>query len=274
MENEMKYRMIFCDYDGTLAHSDSKMSDYTQKVIKQYVAKGGKFVLCTGRLDISARKFSEQLGLDKAQPISVVSLQGGVVIDNAKNPVRYESMDSDSAYAIIKAFEDSGVYVHCYDHENVFVQEYNEINLDYKRLCDVSLKVVGRVSEFVKKNSFNPVKILAVIPADEVEKNMKLIADLGLKDIQYFMASRTYFECIPKSSGKETGMKTVADYYGIPLDSVMAFGDNGNDVNMIAQAGFGVAVANARREAKAVADLVCESNDDDGVAKTIERLCL
>lgn len=270
----MKYDLIFCDYDGTIAHSDGKMSQRAKNAIKEYVKRGGKFVFCTGRLDGSVRVFSEQLGLDKVQPISVVSLQGGVVIDNNHNLLRRASLDWEKAYKIIKAFEDSDVYVHCYDSEHVLVKEIHPINLEYKKLCDVDLKIVGKLSEYIKNNKFNPVKILAVIGQDEVEKYFALIDSLKIDGLTRFMASRHFLECVPSSSGKEVGMKMVADYYNIPKEKVMAFGDNGNDVEMIRNAGFGVAVANSRIEAKSVADYVCESNDDDGVAITIEKLCL
>jgi hydroxymethylpyrimidine pyrophosphatase-like HAD family hydrolase len=45
-----------------------------------------------------------------------------------------------------------------------------------------------------------------------------------------------------------------------------------NDVPMLQWAGHGVAVANAHEQVLAVADEVTASNDDDGVAKVIERL--
>jgi Cof subfamily protein (haloacid dehalogenase superfamily) len=59
---------------------------------------------------------------------------------------------------------------------------------------------------------------------------------------------------------------------GIGGDDVWAFGDMPNDVPMIRWAGVGWAVANAQEEVRAVADRICPSNDDDGVAVTLERL--
>jgi Cof subfamily protein (haloacid dehalogenase superfamily) len=59
---------------------------------------------------------------------------------------------------------------------------------------------------------------------------------------------------------------------GIRAEHVWAFGDMPNDVPMIRWAGVGWAVANAHPEVQAVADRTCPSNDDDGVAETLERL--
>ncbi|MEO7061842.1 MAG: HAD hydrolase family protein, partial [Lapillicoccus sp.] len=58
----------------------------------------------------------------------------------------------------------------------------------------------------------------------------------------------------------------------ISSDAVWAFGDMPNDLPMLAWAGTGIAVANAHPDLLAVADLVCPTNDDDGVAAVLELL--
>ena len=54
----------------------------------------------------------------------------------------------------------------------------------------------------------------------------------------------------------------------------MAFGDGGNDIEMLRHAGIGVAMGNANDEVKAAADIVTTSVDDDGVANSINKLVL
>ena len=57
-------------------------------------------------------------------------------------------------------------------------------------------------------------------------------------------------------------------------EEMIAFGDNYNDITMIGYAGLGVAMGNAEEDVKKIANYVCESNDDDGVAKTLEKYVL
>lgn len=71
---------------------------------------------------------------------------------------------------------------------------------------------------------------------------------------------------------KASGLATVAASLGVTAQDVVAFGDMPNDVPMLAWAGHAVAVANAHPEVLAIADEVCASNDDDGVAQVLERL--
>ena len=60
--------------------------------------------------------------------------------------------------------------------------------------------------------------------------------------------------------------------WGIALSSVVAFGDDTNDVEMLRECGLGVAMANAVDEVKAVADFITLNNDDDGVGIVLEKL--
>ena len=66
------------------------------------------------------------------------------------------------------------------------------------------------------------------------------------------------------------GIKSLATYFNINLVDIVAFGDNGCDIEMLRGCGIGIAVDNAIKEAKAIADYVCYSNDNDGVAKWLE----
>ncbi|MDE6861214.1 MAG: HAD hydrolase family protein, partial [Alistipes sp.] len=60
-------------------------------------------------------------------------------------------------------------------------------------------------------------------------------------------------------------------HMGSDISQTMAFGDGGNDVDMIRSAGWGVAMGNATDELKAAADYITSSIDDDGIARAIEH---
>jgi Cof subfamily protein (haloacid dehalogenase superfamily) len=201
-------------------------------------------------------------------------MQGANVIDKDGRFLYSEYLSDETTLKVVEYFESMGEYVHVYGDNEVLVEEYNEINLAYQKLCNVPLKKVGKISEFLKKTKHKSLKVLAVIPMDKVAFYLSEFEKMNLPDAKYFMASRTYFETVSKKAGKEEGLKKVCELLGVNKSEVMAFGDNGNDMEMIREAGFGVAVANAREEVKAAADYVCESNDEDGVAKTIRKFCL
>jgi HAD superfamily hydrolase (TIGR01484 family) len=73
---------------------------------------------------------------------------------------------------------------------------------------------------------------------------------------------------------KSDAIRRVVEDQGSNLSQVIAFGDDANDVEMIRDAGIGIAMANAVGPVKAVADHITLSNDEDGVAVAIEELLL
>ena len=73
---------------------------------------------------------------------------------------------------------------------------------------------------------------------------------------------------------KSDAIRRVVEHTGYSLSSVIAFGDDTNDIEMIRDAGIGIAMANAVPEGKAVSHQITETNDKDGVAIAIENLLL
>ena len=66
----------------------------------------------------------------------------------------------------------------------------------------------------------------------------------------------------------------LGEMLGIPKESIMACGDGDNDVHLLREVGFGVAMANAQPQVKEAADYITASNDEDGVARAIEEFAL
>ncbi|MBI4390754.1 MAG: HAD-IIB family hydrolase, partial [candidate division NC10 bacterium] len=84
----------------------------------------------------------------------------------------------------------------------------------------------------------------------------------------------TYLEVLPPGVNKGAALAELARQLGIPLDQVVAFGDNLNDLEMVEAAGFGVAVGNAHPDVKARADLVAGTNNEGGMAAVIREVIL
>lgn len=82
----------------------------------------------------------------------------------------------------------------------------------------------------------------------------------------------TFVELTPVGADKASGLARLCELLGIEADEVVAFGDNQNDLTMLAWAGRGIAMGNAASEIQAVADEVTETNVDHGVALVIEEL--
>ena len=69
-------------------------------------------------------------------------------------------------------------------------------------------------------------------------------------------------------------LKKLAEYLGIKREEIIACGDAGNDLSMIEYAGLGVAMENGTQDVKDIANHITDSNDNDGIAKVINKFIL
>ena len=88
-----------------------------------------------------------------------------------------------------------------------------------------------------------------------------------------YRSKPTYIEISHKSISKKTGIEVLLKncYPALSMKNVVAFGDNYNDIEMLEAVGLGIAVANANKEVLAIADIITDSNKDDGVVKAIQE---
>lgn len=70
---------------------------------------------------------------------------------------------------------------------------------------------------------------------------------------------------------KNKGIDAIINHFGIKLEETMAFGDGGNDIDMLKHAGIGIAMENARDDVKEIADFITTSVDDDGITNALKH---
>ena len=85
------------------------------------------------------------------------------------------------------------------------------------------------------------------------------------------MKNKKSYHIIPKDGGKGTGIKKVLAYYGIDINEAMAFGDGGNDVEMLEAVKYGIAMGNANDNLKQIADFITLDVDNDGIAYALKQ---
>ncbi len=84
-------------------------------------------------------------------------------------------------------------------------------------------------------------------------------------------AGKWFLEMMNSKVNKGNALAQLSELLQIAPDEVMVFGDEGNDLAMFDFAGIAVCMGNGSDEAKAQADFVTASNDDDGIAQAFEK---
>ena len=264
----MKYRLIASDFDDTLLRSDGTISEHTKEVIRDFESRGGIFFIDTGRMMPSILKEMKRVGFEGI----VVGYAGALILDTRSGEVLYESMiPTSDAADIAEEFEALSLQVQIYVGEELLVNRVNEFTAAYEKACDVTARELGiPVSRYLRENNVSPYKVLAFAEPDLVKEQ---VAHINAEhEMLYACYSKPYFiEVMRRGTDKARAIRIVAEKFGIPIEQTVAVGDSNNDVPMIAFAGLGAAVANAGPEAKAAADVITDSNDDEGVANLIRK---
>ncbi len=120
---------------------------------------------------------------------------------------------------------------------------------------------------------------LRVVGFAAQEELLPLVPALCALDCSWNIIERGNYGCgelaiMEAGCSKASGMLTLARQLNIPLEQVMAIGDNNNDIEMLRAAGLGVAMGQAPVAVKAAARVVTATNAEDGAALAIERYAL
>ncbi len=81
-----------------------------------------------------------------------------------------------------------------------------------------------------------------------------------------------YYDVYKKTTNKAKMIEYVLDFAGVDWQDTVAFGDGGNDVEMLRAAGRGYAMENAREVAKKAADAIAPPVSENGVAQVLRKL--
>ena len=104
----MKYKLFVSDFDGTLGTAPDIIEQETLKTINKYIEKGGKFVICTGRMFTAIKPICEKYGLKGL----LISYQGATIDDlNTGKRILEGGIPPKRAVEIIRMLKGEGVEV-------------------------------------------------------------------------------------------------------------------------------------------------------------------
>ena len=227
-------------------------------------AAGVHVVLVTGRMFRSIRPYALEAGIDDP----VVCYQGAVVAEPVSGRwLRHEPIPLELAREAIAALTEEGFGMNCYVGDDLYVAE---ITAEARRYADFQHLELHPVGDLLRWLDEPPTK-LVVIDDPEVLDELKQRLLARFDDRLYISKSLPYFlELASPDVTKAAGLDFLSAHLGFSREQTIAFGDGENDIQLVDWAGFGVAVENADERVKEVADLVCPSVDDEGVAQVLE----
>jgi Cof subfamily protein (haloacid dehalogenase superfamily) len=214
----------------------------------------------------SVLPYLEQAGLDGP----VICYQGAVVADPRSGEfLRHEPIPLELARTAIGAIVEEGFHVNCYVNDELYVADLTPEAERYAGFQSIPLHAVGNLAAWLTEP---PTKLVA-IDEPEILDGLEARLKQRFAGRLYISKSLPYFlELASPEVTKGSGLAFLAEHLGFARERTIAFGDGENDVELLEWAGFGIAVANAHPRVLAVADLVCPSAEEEGVAQVVEAL--
>ncbi len=265
-----RFKVLVADYDGTLINDERKITPKTMQAILAFMGRGGKFVVCTGRMTGGIDHRLKKDGLN----CLLASYNGGELVDLQEDKVLYSNpIDSDTGYRLFKLLESLKVQGFCY-HNGTFVCTKNNNKKDfYAEIQGRPPILVDRVSEYIKENQVKSVKILVFDDKEKLDENYEVIKK-SFPELQVIRSNNEHIDINLKGVTKGNALGLIANALRCSLDDIVAVGDNGNDVPMLKQAKFSVAMGNAPQAVKDIANTVVADNNLDGIKELIEKYCI
>jgi Cof subfamily protein (haloacid dehalogenase superfamily) len=259
-------RVVATDLDGTVVRSDGTISLRTRAALVAARDAGALLAIVTGRPPRWLGGIAEATGHDGI----AICANGALVYDlRSERVIGARPLDADVVRTLITGLRAAvpgvafavervdGQFAHELDYHPRWVPEDSTIVGDLEPVLDVPIsKLLGRVEG---------------VSSDDLLAMARAVIGEGVATLTHSSIDGL-LEVMAYGVTKATTLEQVIGERGLEASDVVAFGDMPNDLEMLAWAGLGVAVANAHPDVLAVADEVTLSNDDDGVAIVLERL--
>ncbi len=264
-------KIVFIDLDDTLLNDDKMVSDENKYALQDWLEAGNYVAIATGRSEVSSFPIMEELDLMK-KGCYLVGYQGGVSYDaSTREKLHATYLNNDAAIDLLNAIYDAGLYAHTFNDDIMLVPNECDNMMKYWSITRVPYKVFNRTEELRGMNLFKVIAVAYDYP-DELVKFQQKYMEKENGVLQSFFSSPYFLEYTPFGSGKGVGIMKLSEILGIPRETVIAIGDERNDISMIEAAGIGVCMKNGHPDAKAVADYITENDhNNSGVAEVIYK---
>lgn len=267
-------KMIGLDLDGTLLNTKKELTEYSRDVLRRALDKGIIVLVATGRpytgIPEELRNFP---GIRYA-----LTSNGARVLDTKKDILLIEELlPREDAVRALKVFQKYDTMAEIYFDGQGYADEakmaqihkyhHNPHMWEYVRKSRV---MVPDILEMAEQSTKDMDKIQGLF-ADMDEREQAWRELMQDEKLELVGSLKYNIEINAAGVNKGKSLVKLGELLGIRREEIMACGDGDNDITMLCEAGFGVAMGNAEESVKKAADYITETNDEDGAAKAIER---
>lgn len=261
-------KLVISDMDGTLIGRDEILPNTAIELADQLREKGIQFTIATGRAECMAKYYADHLKIE----IPYITCNG-VTIIQGQRIIRRNQMPLKGLRQLFDRASNMWMSL---------VYSINGAEYVYK----VTPWILKQRSEFDRyhdvhiftEEEWETIYIDKLMIMDDVRTGAIELLEEMCRDLPPIYGFTRYtnksVEVVNSNSTKASALKELVAILGIDMSEVMAIGDHQNDMEMIKEAGLGVAVGNATKELKEQADYVTKEDCFEGVKEAIYKFCL
>ena len=288
------YKLVAIDLDGTMLNSYGMVTENTKQVIKNTINKGTEVIIASGRPIDSIKTIAKEIGSENY----FIAGNGALIYDIKKDEIIYEKfMNKQKVLEIIKICEENSIAYNIYTEKTIIAKglKYNVLyyykeNLKKEENKKTNITIVEDVYEYIK--NLENEKFLKITVCDETKsvfnsiiRKLRTVEDIDVLDVLHMSRKMIkqgtedvpieyyYTEISLKDVDKWNAIEYLAEKMNISKDEIIAIGDNINDKEMIENAKVGIAMGQSTPVITEIADFVTLNNNEDGVAKALEKYC-
>ena len=271
-------KLVASDLDGTIIDKHNDISKDNFKAIIDINNSNIPFVVCTGKT------YSIYKGLCSSFNASYGIFGNGTSIINLKTGEEiYNSfLERSDVLNIIRIAKQNNLHVHIYTKNQIITEELLYLDLRNYKLQksniynnNLEFTITPDLSKYLSKKETSPISKVVISSTSSLKKIQEEIQstlDVSVFNIKKYGKFKDkiidkeyeYIDIIPKNVSKGNALEFLSNYLNIAKDEILAVGDNLNDLDMVEQAGIGVAVNNAYSELKQVANYTTKKNVEQG----------
>lgn len=275
----MDIKLIAIDLDGTLLHSDRTLSEENRLAVQAAKAAGVQVVLCTGRPLRSMHYLLDEIGLRDKGDIAI-TYNGGLIQKTENGEIVSQiTFNREECLDIYELGQFLEMPVNFIDLDYVYEPPY-PVGAESVYMATNKNVPKNQALQFVDiameelPDPFTINKIVMSRPTEELDAIIPKIPAAYHEKYNIYKSQPFILEVLPQNVDKGYSMRVLGEMLGLEKNQIMGIGDQENDLSLVENAGFGVAMGNAIEHVKESADYITKTNDENGVAHAIHKFVL
>lgn len=261
---------VAVDVDGTLLDSDHRLREADKEALCDLVANDIHVILATARGPMILAAVLRELPF----PPLLVCFSGGWIgeIDTELSIAKRVILDRRHNMAVARSIVATALKLNV--EPNVFTATtWRTRSMTHEIILESQITGCSpSITADLLDEGNEPNKILLITGEDESNQALHTIADSMHSLCNAAFSKPNYLEIVPFGVHKAAALMHLTGILGLDLTQVAAIGDGLNDIEMLREAGVGIAMGNAPESVKSVADWVTGTNDEAGVAQAVRKL--